>query len=159
MNRWSKNWATVFPIFCHGRKTDIVRSRCSFKSERVRCSVPAKARLLFTSAFNERCRPILCKALEKKNIWESQIVKVRNDNRFSFSTLLHVVEPESRTETKSDTNRLRAEEVDRLCEAVEKHGRDWVSVAGMVGTKTKLQCRKKVQKEVNAGRMKQPEGN
>jgi len=51
------------------------------------------------------------------------------------------------------------EEIDRLYEAVGKHGRDWKSVASMVGTKTNEQCRIKVQTEVNAGRMKQPEGN
>ena len=49
-------------------------------------------------------------------------------------------------------------EVARLCAAVEKHGRDWESVAGMVGTRTKPQCQKKVVVEVKAGRMEEPEG-
>ena len=49
-------------------------------------------------------------------------------------------------------------EMERLCAAVEKYGRDWESVAGMVGTRTTKQCRAKVDAEVKAGRMKEAEG-
>ena len=64
-------------------------------------------------------------------------------------------EPEGK---KEEGDAWLDEEVDLLHKAVEKYGRDWVSVAGMVGARTNEQCRHKVNLEVKAGRMKQPEG-
>jgi hypothetical protein len=42
--------------------------------------------------------------------------------------------------------------------AVDRHGRDWVSVSRDVGSKTDEQCRIKVFSEVAAGRMQEPGG-
>ena len=44
-------------------------------------------------------------------------------------------------------------ELVQLKAAVDRHGRDWVAVSRDVGSKTRQQCRKKVNIEVAAGRM------
>jgi hypothetical protein len=49
-------------------------------------------------------------------------------------------------------------ELDALKRAVALHGRDWAAVASSVGSKTRLQCWKTVEKEVAAGRMQEPGG-
>jgi hypothetical protein len=49
-------------------------------------------------------------------------------------------------------------ELIRLRNAIDRHGRDWASVASDVGSKTKDQCCHKVQHEVAAGRMQEPGG-
>ena len=49
-----------------------------------------------------------------------------------------------------------AGELRLLLEAVRKYGRDWAAVASSVGSKTRQQCRHKVDKEVAAGRMQEP---
>jgi hypothetical protein len=49
-------------------------------------------------------------------------------------------------------------ELIQLKAAVDRHGRDWVSVSCDVGSKTKKQCHYKVQFEVAAGRMQEPVG-
>jgi hypothetical protein len=46
----------------------------------------------------------------------------------------------------------------KLMQAVERHGRDWVSVSRDVGSKTRQQCYNKVINEVAAGRMEEPGG-
>ena len=46
----------------------------------------------------------------------------------------------------------------KLMKAVNRHGRDWVSVSRDVGSKTAQQCLDKVNKEVAAGRMQEPGG-
>jgi hypothetical protein len=46
----------------------------------------------------------------------------------------------------------------KLMQAVDRHGRDWVSVSRDVGRKTSLQCYNKVIKKVAAGRMEEPGG-
>ncbi len=46
----------------------------------------------------------------------------------------------------------------KLMQAVDRHGRDWVSVSRDVGSKTRLQCQHKVETEVDAGRMLKPGG-
>jgi hypothetical protein len=49
-------------------------------------------------------------------------------------------------------------ELIQLNVAVDRHGRDWVSVSRDVGSKTNRQCRIKVKSEVAAGRMEEPGG-
>jgi hypothetical protein len=49
-------------------------------------------------------------------------------------------------------------ELVQLKAAVDRHGRDWVSVSRDVGSKTNEQCLKKVRTEVAAGRMQEPGG-
>jgi hypothetical protein len=49
-------------------------------------------------------------------------------------------------------------ELIQLKAAVDRHGRDWVSVLRDVGSKTKKQCLDKVKKEISAGRMQEPGG-
>jgi hypothetical protein len=49
-------------------------------------------------------------------------------------------------------------ELDQLKAAVDRHGRDWVSVSRHVGSKTRQQCSDKVDNEVAAGRMEEPGG-
>jgi hypothetical protein len=44
-------------------------------------------------------------------------------------------------------------ELVQLKAAVDRHGRDWVAVSRDVGSKTRQQCRSKVNIEVAAGRM------
>ncbi len=44
-------------------------------------------------------------------------------------------------------------ELDALKRAVALHGKDWAAVASSVGSKTREQCKRKVDKEVPAGRM------
>ena len=51
------------------------------------------------------------------------------------------------------------DELIQLKAAVDRHGRDWVSVSRDVGSKTRQQCLKKVKIEVAAGRMQEPVGN
>ena len=46
----------------------------------------------------------------------------------------------------------------KLMQAVDRHGRDWVSVSRDVGSKTRQQCKDKVKAEVAAGRMQEPGG-
>jgi hypothetical protein len=46
----------------------------------------------------------------------------------------------------------------KLMQAVDRHGRDWVSVSRDVGSNTRLQCHHKVKIEVAAGRMQEPGG-
>ncbi len=46
----------------------------------------------------------------------------------------------------------------KLMQAVDRHGRDWVSVSRNVGSKTNKQRLNKVKFEVAAGRMQEPEG-
>ena len=43
-------------------------------------------------------------------------------------------------------------------QAVGRHGRDWVAVSRDVGSKTRIQCFRKFNKEVAAGRMQEPGG-
>ncbi len=43
-------------------------------------------------------------------------------------------------------------------QAVDRHGRDWVSVSRDVGSKTNKQCKYKICSEVAAGRMQEPVG-
>jgi hypothetical protein len=49
-------------------------------------------------------------------------------------------------------------ELIQLKAAVDRHGRDWAAVSRDVGSKTRLQCFKKVKQEVGAGRMQEPGG-
>jgi hypothetical protein len=49
-------------------------------------------------------------------------------------------------------------ELVQLKTAVDRHGRDWVSVSRDVGSKTNKQCKEKVKTEVAAGRMQEPVG-
>ncbi len=59
---------------------------------------------------------------------------------------------------KKQWNAWQADEVERLREGVSKFGRDWVSVATHVRTRTKTVCFHKVQLEAAAGRMEDPAG-
>jgi hypothetical protein len=49
-------------------------------------------------------------------------------------------------------------ELDALKRAVALHGRDWAAVASSVGSKTRVQCKDKIDNEVAAGRMQEPGG-
>ena len=49
-------------------------------------------------------------------------------------------------------------ELVKLRMAVGPHGRDWVAVSRDVRSKTSLQCKNKIAKEVAAGRMQEPGG-
>ncbi len=49
-------------------------------------------------------------------------------------------------------------ELDALKRAVALHGRNWPAVTSIVGSKTKKQCKDKVDNEVAAGRMQEPGG-
>jgi hypothetical protein len=49
-------------------------------------------------------------------------------------------------------------ELIKLIAAVDRYGRDWVSVSREVGSKTKMQCIHKICSEVAAGRMQEPVG-
>jgi hypothetical protein len=64
----------------------------------------------------------------------------------------HMPEPGGKRESWS-----RAELV-QLKAAVDRHGRDWVSVSRDVGSKTAQQCLDKVSSEIAAGRMQEPNG-
>ncbi len=46
----------------------------------------------------------------------------------------------------------------KLMQAVDRHGRDWVSVSRDVGRNTNRQCEVKVNNEVAARRMQRPKG-
>jgi hypothetical protein len=59
---------------------------------------------------------------------------------------------------KKQPNAWQADEVERLREGVSKFGRDWVSVAMHVRTRTNSDCYTKLQKEAAAGRMEAPAG-
>ena len=56
------------------------------------------------------------------------------------------------------TSTWSAGELRLLLVAVRKYGRDWAAVARSVGSKTRQQCRIKVDVEVAAGRMQEPGG-
>ncbi len=47
-------------------------------------------------------------------------------------------------------------ELVQLKAAVDRHGRDWVSVSRDFGSRTRQQCKRKVIFEVGAGRMQEP---
>jgi hypothetical protein len=51
-----------------------------------------------------------------------------------------------------------ADELERLRTALAIHGRNWIAVQELVGTKSRRQCESKVLNEVSAGRMLAPQG-
>jgi hypothetical protein len=68
-------------------------------------------------------------------------------------------EPDSKLKLEHPRVIWSPAEVQRLHEGVKLHGRNWIAVAEFVGsTRTNRDCSKKMDKEVRAGRMAEPDG-
>jgi hypothetical protein len=87
---------------------------------------------------------------------EQQLAQQREEQREQQYALSHPGStwPSSCQQANSWTDL----ELRRLLEAVDNFGRDWKAVARYVGNKSNSQCHMKVDLEVRAGRMREPEG-
>jgi len=61
-------------------------------------------------------------------------------------------------EPEGKLNKWTEEERARLHRAVEEHGRDWVAVSKVVGTRSNVDCQKKADNEIKARKLSEPPG-
>lgn len=90
---------------------------------------------------------------------DQQYVRVDGLPDYDYE-LLHVLShPGSLSPSSGQHSNIWTDlELRRLHEAVENFGRDWKAVATYVGNRSNAQCHMKVDLEVRAGRMREPEG-
>jgi hypothetical protein len=69
-----------------------------------------------------------------------------------------LVEPFGLRRVRHKRTAWSTDEVERLHQALEKHGRSWTEVAAYVRTRSNEDCRKKSAKEVTAGALPEPAG-